>query len=127
ATYYTIDGGAQQTYAGSAFAVSGEGTHHITFWSVDVAGNVEATASHNSQIDSIKPHPRDTLTGTPAANGWYSGASVSLTLSAAAAPCGVPATYYTIDGGAQQTYTGSAFAVSGDGTHHVTFWSVDVA
>jgi hypothetical protein len=127
ATYYTIDGGGQQTYAGGAFAVSGEGTHHITFWSVDLAGNVEAAESDSLRIDSVKPATTDSLSGTQGSNGWYTSASVGVTLTAADATSGVAATYYTLDGGARQTYAGSAFAVTGVGTHHITFWSVDAA
>ncbi len=126
-TYYTIDGGSQQTYTGSAFSVTDEGTHHITFWSVDVAGNTEATDTDSFKIDSVKPKTTDSLSGTQGSNGWYTSTSVSVTLSASDATSGVAHTYYTIDGGSQQTYTGSAFSVSGDGTHHITFWSVDAA
>jgi len=123
ATYYTIDGGSQHTYAGSAFAVSGEGSHKITFWSVDVAGNTEAANSDSIKIDSVKPTTTDNLDST----GWYTSASVSVTLTASDATSGVAATYYTVDGGSQQTYGGSAFSISGEGTHHIVFWSVDVA
>ncbi len=127
ATYYTIDGGSQQTYNGSAFSVSGDGAHHITFWSVDQAGNIETAESDTVKIDSIGPSTADSLAGTAGSNGWYTSATVSVTLSATDATSGVAATYYTVDGGSQQTYSDSAFAVTGDGTHHITFWSVDVA
>ena len=39
-TYYILDGGTQQTYAG-AFDVSGDAVHSLSYWSVDAAGNVE--------------------------------------------------------------------------------------
>jgi len=38
-TYYTVDGGAQQT--GTTISVNTEGSHTIEFWSIDFAGNVE--------------------------------------------------------------------------------------
>ncbi len=39
ATYFTLDGGAQQ--AGSTVALNTTGTHTLVYWSVDWAGNVE--------------------------------------------------------------------------------------
>lgn len=41
ATYYTIDSGAKQTYGAQFTATLSEGMHTITYWSVDLAGNVE--------------------------------------------------------------------------------------
>ena len=41
ATYYTVDNGSPLTYAGTAFFVSGQGTHALTYWSMDTAGNIE--------------------------------------------------------------------------------------
>ncbi len=75
-TYYSVDGGTAAVYSG-AFEHSQKGTHTITFWSVDNAGNVEdkTAAGHTItlKIDDIKP----TITGSrlPAANdfGWNNG------------------------------------------------------
>ncbi len=49
-----------------------------------------------------------------------------MSLTAADTQSGVLATYYTIDAGAQQTYTG-AFGISAPGSHAVAYWSVDAA
>lgn len=77
--------------------------------------------------DLTPPTTAANVTGTAGANGWYTSAvSVSLTAADNAQGSGVAATYYTVDGGAQQTY-GGAFSVSGDGAHPVTYWSVDNA
>ena len=127
ATYYTVDGGGQQTYTLSAFSVSGEGSHHIVFWSVDVAGNTETAESDSFKIDSVAPATTASLSGTQGSDGSYTSSSVGVTLNATDATSGVAATYYTIDGGSQQTYSGSLFPVSGEGNHHVVFWSADVA
>jgi hypothetical protein len=54
ATYYTIDGGTQQMY-GAPFDVTTEGTHTITFWSDDGAGNQEARQSVDVWIDLTAP------------------------------------------------------------------------
>jgi len=124
-TYYTVDGGAQQTYSGP-FSVS-DGSHTVTFWSVDNAGNVEATHSVTFVEDTAAPVTTSSL--SPAspdlANGWY-GVPVTVTLSASDATSGVASTKYTIDGGAEQTYS-SPFTISSEGSHAVSYWSTDNA
>ena len=124
ATYYTIDGGAQQTYS-APFVVSAAGTHTIVYWSVDVAGNTEA--HHTGYVNIDTTAPATTATGLQANNhtGWAT-TSQTVTLSATDAQSGVTTTYYTIDGGTQLLYAGP-FLVGGNGTHTVTYWSVDAA
>ena len=53
ATYYTIDGGAQQTYA-APFTLA-DGAHTVTYWSVDKVGNVETAHSGYANIDTKAP------------------------------------------------------------------------
>jgi hypothetical protein len=53
-TYYTIDGGGQQTYAG-AFDISAEGPHWVTYWSVDLLGNAETPQTGYVNIDTSAP------------------------------------------------------------------------
>ncbi|MDR0357311.1 MAG: Ig-like domain repeat protein, partial [Clostridiales Family XIII bacterium] len=38
----------------------------------------------------------------------------------------VLSTHYTIDGGPQQTYSGSSFSLASEGAHTVTYWSIDL-
>ncbi len=119
ATYYTIDG-TQYTYNGSGFTVSTAGSHVITYWSVDKAGNTEAAHTGYVNIDSTAPVTSVATSPT----GWTNG-SVQVTLSAAdTGGAGVATTYYRIGSGTTQTYSG-AFTVS-DATP-VTYWSTDNA
>src|SRR5439155_6859602 len=62
---------------------------------------------------------------TPTGNNILYTTAVDITLVAADAESGVAATYYTLDG-VQHTYT-STFSINLDGTHTVTYWSVDNA
>jgi hypothetical protein len=126
-SYYTIDGGGQQTYSGTV-TVNTQGDHTVTYWSVDTAGNTEATATTHIKLDNVRP--ATTLTTSPAtpdgSNNWFQRSSVSFTLGATDASSGTATTLYTVDGGAQQTYSGTV-TVSGQGDHTVTYWSVDTA
>jgi hypothetical protein len=127
-THYKIDGGATQTYTGSAVSIP-QGSHTVSYWSVDTAGNTEsATTTSAIKVDLVKPST--TLTTSPAApdglNNWFQRSSVTFTLVATDATSGVANSYYTIDGGGQQTYSGTV-TVSGQGDHSVTYWSVDNA
>lgn len=123
-TYYSVDGGAAQTYTGT-FTVSGNAQHNVSYWSVDQLGNTEAARSSAINIDFTGPTTQNSVNG-PAGNSTYFRGAVQMSLTAADNLSGVANIYYRIDGGATQVYTG-AFTVSGDGTHSVEFWSVDVA
>src|SRR5581483_2602380 len=135
---YDVDGGALQTIAGAGGDVtvgapsdhSNDGTHTIAFYATDNAGNVESPSNTVTvKIDTTKPST--SLTTSPAIpdgdNGWFKQPSVDFTLNASDAGSGVAASYYTLDGGAAHTYTGSAVSVTGQRDHTVTFWSVDNA
>ncbi|HWI51041.1 MAG TPA: hypothetical protein VNT01_02725, partial [Symbiobacteriaceae bacterium] len=107
ATYYTVDGGAQQS--GTSFTLSAEGAHAITYWSVDAAGNAEAAHTASVQIDKTAP----TITGSAdrAANGagWYN-ADVTVTFTCADALSGVASCSpsQSLGEGANQSATGNA-------------------
>jgi hypothetical protein len=93
ATYYRVDGGDRQTVGPDGkLTVSGGGTHTVTFWSEDQAGNVEdATIPGHSitiSIDNIPP--TITPNRVPAANsfGWNNTA-VTVSFACADAESGI--------------------------------------
>jgi hypothetical protein len=53
ATYYKIDGGAEQTYTGT-FTLS-EGSHTVEYWSEDNCGNTESHKTASYTIDTTPP------------------------------------------------------------------------
>ena len=65
--------------------MSGDGSHAITYWSTDVAGNIEAAHSGWVNIDGDAPSSSDASTpalALAADDGWRNAAQV-VTLSAA--------------------------------------------
>jgi Chitobiase/beta-hexosaminidase C-terminal domain len=75
ATYYTLNGGAQQTYAGP-FTIS-DGANAVAYWSVDTAGNTEPSHTGYANIDTVAP----TSSVGPLRGGW-SKKPVTLAFSA---------------------------------------------
>jgi hypothetical protein len=79
-TYYKLDGGAAQVYAGP-FKHSAKGTHTISYWSVDLAGNAEAQDDAHSltlKIDDVAPSVSGSQTPAANTNGWNNtGVAVS--------------------------------------------------
>lgn len=123
-TYYTIDGGSQQTYSG-AFTISSDGIHTLSYWSVDSAGDTETAHSQTVQIDSTPPVTTAILSGKQGNGGWYIG-PVTVSLSAQDATSGVAKTFCKRNNDRPQVYTGP-FTASFPGVYLVHFRSVDVA
>lgn len=121
ATYYTVNGGAQQK--GNAVAMSAEGTYLLSYWSVDKAGNSEQPRSATVIIDKSAPVTTVTTDPAPPQNGWHSTA-VTLGFAVADANPGA-STWFKVNGGAQQG--GSSVVLSATGTHTVEYASVDLA
>jgi hypothetical protein len=72
-TYYSLDGGAAQLYS-AAVPVAADGTHTLTYWSTDKAGNVEDETGNSVtlKIDKTPPTLNGVATTAPNGNGWYS-------------------------------------------------------
>ena len=63
ATYYKLDGGTQ--VAGTSVTVTAVGSHTLEFWSVDVAGNIEAHKTATFTITAPVPTPTPAPTPDP--------------------------------------------------------------
>src|SRR4029079_16949133 len=73
ATYYTIDGGDVKVYGDPFEAELSTGTHTITYWSIDLAGNVEDHATTNTvsvSVDTDAPTISGAAAPAPNAFGW---------------------------------------------------------
>lgn len=123
-TRFSVDGGAFQTYVGP-FNVSGDWTHSILYYSVDIAGNTEGMNSFDVMIDATDPFTGRTLSGTLGNNNWHLS-SVDITLNPQDSASGVNVTKYRINGGTWLDYVGP-FQVTGNGLHDVEFYSGDYA
>jgi len=77
-TSYSVDGGATQLYAG-AFTVSGDGIHHVSYFSVDSSQNKEAPKQLDVMIDQTKP----VVTAAPNPRSLFppNGKTVNVTVS----------------------------------------------
>jgi len=125
-TFYKLDGGAQQDYAG-AFSVGSDGKHTVEFWSEDGAGNTEAaSAPLTFKVDKTAP-TTEVINPISPDSGWFVTSGIPVAFDANDGGSGVAATYYTIDGGAKQTYGEPFTADLSTGTHTIAYWSVDLA
>ncbi|MBY9080678.1 chitobiase/beta-hexosaminidase C-terminal domain-containing protein [Paenibacillus sp. HN-1] len=126
ATYFTVNGGPEQT--GESISLSDEGTHDITYWSVDAAGNSEEP--HSVQVKIDKTAPVTTAEVNPASpdglNGWYAH-PITVTLNAKDNLSGVVDTVYSLDNGITwQAYT-APISLGEDGQYELKYYSVDNA
>ena len=105
---------------------SNDGTHKVYYYSVDNAGNTEATKSCTVKIDTTPP--QTTVSGND--TKWHKTA-VTLTFSATDIRSGVDYTEYRV--GSDAWTRGTSVTISApagggnDGTHTVSYRSVDKA
>lgn len=127
ATYYRLNGGAQQS--GTQVGINTEGIHTLEFWSMDNAGNVEAAKTLQIKID--KTPPTINHTQAPAANdyGW-NNSDVTVTFICAdglagsgIASCTVPQTVSTE--GQNQAVIGTATDNAGNTATDPAMVSID--
>lgn len=124
ATYYTADSTATQTYT-APFMIAGDGTHDMTYHSVDNAGNVESPGkSAGLMIDATAPSTSLSVTGTMGDNGWMI-IPATVEVSAADVTSGVRNSFLDLGSG-YAVYSG-AVTVSGEGMHNASAYTRDIA
>ncbi|MBU0456502.1 MAG: chitobiase/beta-hexosaminidase C-terminal domain-containing protein, partial [Gammaproteobacteria bacterium] len=118
-TYYSLN--QQGWVEGTTTTISDEGTTTISYYSVDKAGNIEASHTTTVRIDMTPP---TTIDNAP--SGWQT-ANVVITLIATDTLSGVAKTYYTTDGSTPTTNsaTGTTINLVTDGTYTIKYFSID--
>jgi hypothetical protein len=113
-----------QDYTYTFVATPPSGSIYGVFTLSNVAVTDDQTEIISLQFIHEPPVTTATLSPEPNAQGEYEDPT-TVTLSAmAASGFSIANTYYTVDGGTQQTYS-APFDVSGGGEHTIEFWSVD--
>lgn len=97
--HYAIDGGAETTVAGSStsIAVSTDGTHTVTYYAKDNAGNIESSNSITFKLD--KTPPVITITGIENGATYALGLVPTAAYTATDATSGLAASSSTLAGG----------------------------
>ena len=123
---YSLDNVTWQDYSGPVL-ISGEGTHWISYYGTDIAGNGEgAVNGTNVRIDLTAPRTEYQGTGEQHSNGWYT-TPVTIELVASDGLSGMQGIKYSLNGMATwQDYTGP-FEVGKEGDNMVIFYAVDKA
>jgi len=64
ATYYSLDGAASRPVVNNTVTITAEGIHALTYWSVDIAGNVESPHTRQIEVDKTAPLAGGVITPT---------------------------------------------------------------
>ena len=116
-TKYRIDNDTWLDYS-SSFFLSGDGNHHVEWYSEDNSGNIEDISWRVLRVDDTPP--------ASAINPVTDEATTDtlFAITAADSGCGVNMTQYRIDGGNWTDYTGS-FTLP-EGVHNISYYSNDM-
>ncbi len=110
------DGAGQSVTSGDATDAAGNTTKGKTVSGLNIDGTAPSTSSDNQCTKT---------------NGWCTGSTANVVLTATDALSGVQELHYRIDGGAEQIATGASKTVAvpldGTGAGTVTYWAVDKA
>jgi hypothetical protein len=124
AVLWLIPNNGNNFYIFTASPPSGTIYNSFTSGNITVTSDPVQTELISLQYNHATPTTTATLFPTPDNQGNYPDPT-TVTLSATAATgYTIANTYYTIDGGIQQTYA-TPFTISGNGSHTITYWSVD--
>lgn len=105
-TYYVVDGGAQ--LSGLTVNVAGTGAHTLEFWSVDVAGNIEARKFANFDVTASTAVASSIALGSKSATLATYGSTFSVLGTLTANGAGLPGQRVIL----QTSTNGIAFADS---------------
>ncbi|MEM3445035.1 MAG: DNRLRE domain-containing protein [Thermoplasmata archaeon] len=122
--YYSVDGGAESAYS-SPFVISSPGTHTISYYGKDNAGNSESPHNVEVKIDKDLPETNHTLSGTLGTEGWYI-TDVTCTLTGSDPTSGLYRIFYKVDTMAEKIYT-APFTITGEGVHTLSYYGEDLA
>jgi surface antigen len=127
-TYYTVNGGSQNTYNGP-ITLNQEGIYNVNYYSVDAIGNTESTKSTTVKIDWTPPVTAGTATGPRDTNGLFRN-NVTVGLNGTDNLSGVDYEKYSLNGGTSYTtLTGATntFPITGNGVSRALYYSTDIA
>jgi hypothetical protein len=124
-TQFSLDGNPWQDYTEVVY-LPGDVDHQVLYQSEDLLGNLEAEKS--LLLPKATPGPLTFLqVGDPKHGAFpaFVTSSTLLTLDPVdRSGSGINKTLYSIDGGQWMNYSGS-FALSGEGIHQISFYSID--
>ncbi|WKA53933.1 OmpL47-type beta-barrel domain-containing protein [Planococcus shixiaomingii] len=115
-TFYSENGSA--FIEGESVVVNKEGINTVSFYSTDIAGNVEEAKTAEVKIDQTAPE-----TASNADAEWHQEFAVDLTATDDKA--GVETTFYSLNGATFKE--GTNFTISEEGINTISFYSVDKA
>ncbi|MFC7491636.1 MULTISPECIES: OmpL47-type beta-barrel domain-containing protein [unclassified Knoellia] len=124
-THYAVDGGTAQ--AGTEVTVKSEGTHQVTYWSVDKAGNTETAGTVTVLVDKSAPTITGRATTSPNGASWYK-APVTVAFTCADTVSGIASCQpdATLSAQGANSVTGTAVDNAGnEGTTTVSGINVD--
>lgn len=128
-TTYSVDGAGSVNASGgdTTFTVSGEGTHTVTWYSTDHAGNTETQHSGMVRIDQTQPTAA-TVTATGKKYGSWFASAPRLTFNGATdSASGIGRYEYKLDAAGWTTAAGNVATITANGKHTLVYRAVDQA